>query len=91
MEEFNVKKIEELLNEQYDYPTTEIKATAEQICNMSEIGKQIFHSYIQRGILPNESHHGLSILEMSKQRPECSPIAIIIIYDGLVSAISKLK
>ena len=91
MKEFNIKHIEKLLSEQYDYPAAEIKVTAEQICNMSEIGKHIFQSYSERGILPDTSHYGLSILGMNKQRPDFSPISIIIIYDGLVSAISKSK
>ena len=58
---------------------------------MSECGKEIFHTFIETGVLPDASFRELSIREMLKQRPDCSPIAIIIIYDGLVSAISKLE
>ena len=91
MDQLNAKQIEDLLREQYDYPTAEIKAATEQICKMSECGKQIFYSFVETGVLPNVSFRDLSIREMSKQRPDCSPIAIILIYDGLVSAISKLQ
>lgn len=86
-----MKQLEELLREQYDYPTAEIRTTAEQISKMSEYGKQIFHSFVETGVLPDVSFNELSIREMHKQRPNCSPIAIIIIYDGLVSTISGLE
>ena len=91
MKQFEIKQIEDMLCEQYDYPATEIKTTAEQICQMSEMGKRIFCSFVETGVLPDVSFRGLSLLEMNRQRPGCSPVAIIIIYDGLVSAISKIR
>lgn len=87
--EYKVEQIKELLREQYDYPSADITVTAEQLYKMSEYGRQIFRSFVETGVLPDVSFHGLSIQEMYKQRPNYSPIAIIIIYDGLVSAISK--
>ena len=67
MGQIDIKQIEELLREQYDYPTVEIKKTAEEICKMSEHGKQIFRSFVETGILPDVSSHGLSIREMQKE------------------------
>ena len=83
--------IKSLLLERFDYPSTEIDATVEQIISMSEAGRTLFSCFCQTGILPDASKSGLSLREMSRQAPEQSPIALIIIFDGLLKAIDKLE
>lgn len=82
--------IKDLLLEKFDYPSAEIDATVEQIKSMSENGRSILSEYCETGILPDSSVNGLSLLEMRKQSPEKSPIALILIYDGLLQAIKKM-
>lgn len=83
--------IKSLLLERFDYPSTEIDATTEQIISMSEMGRSLFDAFCETGILPDASRAGLSLREMSRQAPKQSPIALIIIFDGLLTAIDKLK
>lgn len=84
------ENIRDLLLEKFDYPSTEIDITIEQIQSMSEKGRSILSTYCETGVLPDSSVNGLSLLEMRRQSPEKSPIALILIYDGLLQAIKKI-
>lgn len=83
------EELKQKLLDRFDYPSAEIESTVTQLLSLSDAGKENLTCLLETGTLPDVNKFGLSLKEMKKQKPDMSDIAILIVFDQMISHLNR--
>ncbi len=83
------EELKQKLLDRFDYPSEEIESTVSQLLSLSDAGNENLTYLLETGTLPDVEKSGLSLKEMKKQKPDMSDIAILIVFDQMISHLNR--